>query len=162
MKGKTITLSGCPEGGSTSTYRQSVSDYFDDGTYEQKNDNGNGVTTTLQDGSKVNINIRIYEGYTVNNMTFYPQIEIGEDSTEFESPKLKTVHVDSKSELPVLGLETYEGITNVISPFEISFDYPTSKEGAYILDGYATAKQNERKISDIDSLMTTMMLEEDV
>ena len=157
LKGKTITLSGCPKGGSTSTYRQSVSDYFEDGTYEQKNDNGNGVTTTLQDGSIVNINIRIYEGYTVNDMTFYPQIEIGEDNTEFESPKLKTVHVDSKSELPVLGLETYKGVTNVISPYEISFDYPTSKDGAYILDGYSIAKQNERKLEELDSLMTTML-----
>lgn len=76
LKGKTITLSGCPVGGSTSTYRQSVSDYFDDGTYEQKNDNGNGVTTTLQDGSKVNINIRIYEGYTVNNMTSIHRLKL--------------------------------------------------------------------------------------
>lgn len=62
--------------------------------------------------------------------------------------------------LKFLFLETYEGVTNVISPFEISFDYPTSKEGAYILDGYSIAKQNERKLSDIDALMTTMLDEE--
>lgn len=120
--------------------------------------------------------IMVVTGQTLNNVTFKPMfVEVAEDGSyqeeyipssgydvTFELNELNsnTIHVDSKTELPVLGLETYEGITNVISPFEISFDYPTSKDGAYILDGYSIAKQNERKLEELDSLMTTMLDEE--
>lgn len=62
---KVVVLSGCPEGGSNSTYAliaysQNVSDI------------GEGVTFTTTESNR--IYIRIYKGTTVNNLTFRPMI----------------------------------------------------------------------------------------
>ena len=62
---KVVVLSGCPEGGSNSTYAliaysQNVSDI------------GEGVTFTTTESNR--IYIRIYKGTTVNNLTFKPMI----------------------------------------------------------------------------------------
>lgn len=62
---KVVVLSGCPEGGSNSTYAliaylKSVSDI------------GEGATFTTTGGNR--IYIRIYKGTTVNNLTFKPMI----------------------------------------------------------------------------------------
>ena len=85
--GKKVTVNGCPAGGGDTTYKLfiwkagNVSGQTD--TYVDK---GNGVTFTwLNDGSgdKAVIYINIYEGQTLNNVTFYPMIRLAsvEDDT---------------------------------------------------------------------------------
>lgn len=66
-------LSGCPEGGSPTTYRLQVRV---DNTYFS--DNGNGATFNYTNGSAVNCYclIQIASGATVNNLVFKPMIAL--------------------------------------------------------------------------------------
>lgn len=62
-------LSGCPEGGSGSTYRM----YCAKGNYT-RNDEGNGVLLDSTTETGVLVVIMIYRGYSCNNLTFRPMI----------------------------------------------------------------------------------------
>ena len=65
-------VSGCPSGGGNSTYT----------IYTQgNNDNGNGVIVNTSNGY---IGVRVYRGYTANNVVFYPMLEKGSSKTTFE------------------------------------------------------------------------------
>ena len=63
----TYTLTGCPKGGSETTYCQVLgsSDY---------RDFGNGITRTYLADYKQNLFIKIYSGYTANNLVFKPYL----------------------------------------------------------------------------------------
>jgi hypothetical protein len=75
LKAGTYTLSGCPQGGGDETY----------GVWSSKGqDHGKGKTFTLTEDTEMFLNITIMAGATVNNLTFYPQIEIGESATDYE------------------------------------------------------------------------------
>ena len=63
------TMSGCPSGGSTTTY------YLSDGN--SLNDTGNGSRTTYQTDGKRGVCICILKDTTVSNLVFKPQIERG-------------------------------------------------------------------------------------
>lgn len=62
-------LSGCPEGGSGSTYRM----YCAKGNYT-RNDEGNGVLLDSTTETGILVVIMIYRGYSCNNLTFRPMI----------------------------------------------------------------------------------------
>lgn len=80
---RNVTLSGCPFGGSTSTYF--VNAYriaSTDGSTGTKEDTGNGVTFDfLNDGSgtKASISIVIRGGITANNLVFAPMLRLASD-----------------------------------------------------------------------------------
>ena len=76
IAGKTVTLSGCPTGGSSTTYGIY---YYD--TVTSQFDFGNGVTFIPK--GVVSVNIRIYGGATVNNLVFKPQLELGTTATAY-------------------------------------------------------------------------------
>lgn len=67
------TISGCPAGGSTTTYFIC--------TYSGRADIGSGVTTDYSDLKRVSI--RILSGTTVENLVFKPQIELGTAATPY-------------------------------------------------------------------------------
>lgn len=75
----TYTLTGCPKGGSETTYCQVLgsSDY---------RDFGNGITRTYAADYKQNVFIKICSGYTANNLVFRPKLVKFEDTaaTEYE------------------------------------------------------------------------------
>lgn len=62
-------LSGCPSGGSSSTYRMYIT-----GTGYAKEDFGNGIELSATSVSPLYLIIYIYNGYTANNLTFKPMI----------------------------------------------------------------------------------------
>lgn len=74
--GLTYTLSGCPTGGSSSTYRLAVGNNYID--------NGDGRTFTVSENITVNCQIIVYSGTTVSNLVFRPQLELGSTATSFE------------------------------------------------------------------------------
>mgnify|MGYP002521031345 CR=1 FL=1 len=74
--GQTVTLSGCPAGGSESTYRL---------RYQQTgilSDVGNGATFTVK--VKNYLAIQVFAGTVCNNVVFKPQIEAGDTATAYE------------------------------------------------------------------------------
>lgn len=72
------TMSGCPSGGSTTTY------YLSDGN--SLNDTGNGSRTTYQTDGKRGVCICILKDTTVSNLVFKPQIEKGLVTSPIYSP----------------------------------------------------------------------------
>lgn len=67
-------LSGCPSGGSASTYGIFVSIEKSGETTQYENDYGSGVGFQVQNGWIAKAKIDIKSGQTVNNLTFYPMI----------------------------------------------------------------------------------------
>ena len=70
------TLSGCPTGGSGSTYALVL------GSNDYK-DIGSGVSRTYESDTSQDIFIEIYSGYTANNLVFKPQLETGASATAY-------------------------------------------------------------------------------
>lgn len=70
------TISGCPSGGSATTYYvlQDIGN---------KSDFGNGVTKSFNNESFA-VRLRIMKGYTANGILFRPMIELGTTKTDFE------------------------------------------------------------------------------
>ncbi len=61
------------------------------------------------------------------------------------------VHIDSSAEFPLLGLKSFDGETNVISPGNVKVTYAKSESGAAILD----ASKNKLDKDDIVNNQTT-------
>jgi hypothetical protein len=80
-------LTGCPSGGSGSTYYLALyqSDVID------TSDRGNGKTFTKTNAmTNTNVSIVIANGVTVSNLTFYPMIRLASDTDDTYVPYAKT------------------------------------------------------------------------
>ena len=99
-KGDTYTLSGCPSGGSSSTYRLQI---YHSNLTSTTIDTGEGKPFTANIQSESNVAILIYNGYTANNLEFNVQIEKGSTKTEFQPHQEQTqiVELSSKNILPL-------------------------------------------------------------
>lgn len=74
-------FSGCPKGGTGTTYSLylSTSDYV-----FYKADIGNGISINFEDDKTVSIVINIAKDTTVENLVFKPQLELGSTATAYE------------------------------------------------------------------------------
>lgn len=106
VNGKQITLSGCPSGGSTSTYYVAISGA---NTYV---DIGSGRSQLMPHDCHA-IYLRIQKGTTVNNLVFKPQIEIGTTATEYE-----------QYIAPITADGTIEAITSIYPTTTFTSDTP--------------------------------------
>jgi len=80
----TYTLSGCPAGGGTNSYRLDILTVpVSGGTTETKADNGNGVTFETPGGTTGQVRIRVVSGQTLSNLTFWPKLERGNRATDW-------------------------------------------------------------------------------
>lgn len=76
-------LSGCPSGGSTTSYFM-VAVNGAGITYDKfLRDFGSGISVPSK-GEKWKVSIRIISGYTANNLVFKPQLELGSTATAYE------------------------------------------------------------------------------
>lgn len=91
IRDKTVTLSGCPSGGGATIYTLRKWGQGSSGTYY---DTGNGVTFTADaeslDNYNWNFQIRIYNGITVSNLTFYPMLRLASIEDDTYEPYTKT------------------------------------------------------------------------
>lgn len=62
------------------------------------------------------------------------QIERGSARTEFEPYTESTVQITPSTEFPLLGLKSFDGETNIISPGNVEVTYAKSNSGAAIVD----------------------------
>ena len=91
--GKNVTMTGCPSGGSSSSYYlQAAYIASQDGSTGTKTDFGNGVTFDyLNDGSgtRGNIRINVEPGTTVDHLVFKPMLRLSDDAnTDYQKPTL--------------------------------------------------------------------------
>lgn len=77
--GQVFTLSGCPSGGSNSSYKIFGASGSPNNSFS---DYGNGASFTSN--GKLSLSLFIYAGATFNNLTFYPQVELGDAVTDYE------------------------------------------------------------------------------
>lgn len=76
--GETYTLSGCPAGGSTSTYFMQISNFG--------NDTGSGVTATATENTSSNVALFVFSGYAASNLVFKPMIRLASDTNSTYAP----------------------------------------------------------------------------
>lgn len=90
----TYTFSGCPAGGSDSTYRQRLAVIDSEGKETYYHDYGEGVTFFIKEPAYVASYIEIKSGVVVNDLRFAPQLEIGTQATEYEKYRGKQYTVE--------------------------------------------------------------------
>lgn len=106
----TVVLSGCPEGGAGNTYCMRVKN--DVTAYDNMDEYGTGKVIDDFSFEGCDIYCVVFGGVTVNNITFYPQIEFGEIPTEYEPGNITTYtpaadgSVDVKSVAPFMQIFT--------------------------------------------------------
>ena len=128
------TMSGCPTGGSLSTYRMEAYAYDDSNAYiYTAKDIGSGMTLDLTDNLHFGIRLSVFAGTVVDTLTFKPQLERGEAATEYERPIIGqdvtlTACGKNLADLSVLDGKLMNGI---------SFAYDN---GNVVLNGTATAQ----------------------
>lgn len=83
VKGLDVNISGCPQGGSETTYLLRAQGSKDNKVFDiEVHDYGTG--TTISGANFIRTYMRIAAGTTANNLVFKPQIEIGSATTSYE------------------------------------------------------------------------------
>ena len=93
LRAGTYTLSGCPLGGSNNTYRLDVRPQAGGVIAEEY---GDGATFTLSSDTEVMYIIRVQNGTTVQNLMFFPQLELGTTATDYEPYRESVSYIDLK------------------------------------------------------------------
>ena len=70
----TYKITGCPSGGSTSTYRLTVQVIRSGGGSNYYNDVGAGYTFTLNEGDYLNVTLNVGNGTDMDGLVFYPML----------------------------------------------------------------------------------------
>ena len=161
--GENYTLSGCPKGGSDTTFSM----YIQDISYTQSIiDYGNGATKATS-YTQYYAFIRIAEGYTANNLVFRPMLNTGSEAKPYSKwfPGLKNAYFEKivstgKNLIPYPyadGTVTRSGITftnngdgsvttngtaTADAYFRIVLDLPISKGDKYFLSGCPSGGAN--------------------
>lgn len=81
---KTVTLSGCPQGGGVNTFTLYA---FDTKTNQAYHDFGEGTSFSFSDS--INLYIRVYNTVTVSDVLFTPQLELGATATAYVPHKTR-------------------------------------------------------------------------
>lgn len=110
-------------------------------------DDGKGIVIKESDRVGIpfgNIAIIINAGKTLSNVVFKPMLTTNLDATydDYEPYTESTVHIDSSTQFPLLGLKSFDGETNIIGPANVEVSHALTDTGKYVM-------QNMKDISDI-------------
>ena len=119
----TYTFSGCPSGGSSSTY--CISDSY------ENIDTGDAFTLSFESDSSKEFVILIQPGTTVSNLVFKPQIELGSTATEYEQ---YTKYFVPSPENPVEIQSVGDLVTDTASEYYGKYDIPITVTGKNLFD----------------------------
>lgn len=117
-------------------------------------DLGEGVNAKISpSASYIRVDFNIPDGAFCNNLVLKPMLTTDLNVTydDFVPYTESTAHVDSSTEFPLLGLKSFDGVTNIISPGNVKVTYAKSESGAAILD----ASENKLDKNDIINNQTT-------
>lgn len=152
LKAGQYKVSGCPRGGSYSTYRIGVT--TDSWTLIGTHDHGNGTTITIPSDDYYRINLDVREGYVANNLVFKPMItdvDTPESDYDHYVPYAKTnqqltedsIDWDNFSELGAVNMLPNTATTQTIN----GVTFTVNSDGTVTANGTATANA-VLKISD--------------
>ena len=134
-----LCISGCPAGGSSTTYRMTVNAFKQTETGHTYvagvSDIGNGVVLNLtnKDYSQLEIVINVLSGTTVNNLVFRPMLVLGDTATDYEPYGYKIPLMNSgKNLIPY----PYARTTQTINGITIT----DNGDGSITVNGTATDK----------------------
>ena len=82
--GKTYTMSGTPNGSSDTYCLYTVYKRENGGTTYYPDTSKGKITFTVGASNFVGIRLRVFKGVVMDNVTIYPQVEIGKEKTEYE------------------------------------------------------------------------------
>lgn len=133
-------LSGCPAGGGGYTYKLTIALTAPDGSTRHAVDYGSGGAFTVNDGDILRISISCGDEIgTVNNLTFYPQIEEGQTATSYEPY--------SGTDYPLPTMEPLMSLPNgVCDEYDAVTGVETRRVGKLVFDG--TESWKLQRISD--------------
>ena len=125
-------LSGCPAGGGGYTYKLTIALTAPDGSTRHAVDYGSGGAFTVNDGDILRISISCGDEIgTVNNLTFYPQIEEGQTATSYEPY--------SGTDYPLPTMEPLMSLPNgVCDEYDAVTGVETRRIGKLVLNGTET------------------------
>ena len=137
-KNATYILSGCPSGGTLTTYRMEF--FMSQGNTQllYKRDTGNGViiNNIPENYDIITIKIMVYSGTTVNNLVFKPMLELGNTATDYEPYGYKIPLVNTgKNLIPY----PYSGFGGEKTKIINGITFTDNGGGLITLNGTATA-----------------------
>lgn len=94
---------------------------------------GDGTFTADSDGCW--LWLEVFSGHTVNNVTIYPMItrDLTATVSDYEPYTESKVQITPSTEFPLLGLKSFDGETNIISPGNVEVGYAKNDSGKAIL-----------------------------
>mgnify|MGYP001467781372 CR=1 FL=1 len=128
IKAGTYRITGCPSGGSTSSYRLVIGIT----RVEEKYDDGNGINITVSSDNTYYFAIFVHGGQTVSNLVFKPMIASGTADRPYEP---------STGGIPSPSPDYPQEITNV-GGYDNLFDKNNIISGSYVSDGNGTFVSN--------------------
>ena len=136
-------LSGCPQGGSDTSYKLYIMDNTD---YTASfHDLGNNVSFNHASKTSWDVRIRIASGYTANNLKFYPMIVEGSEIKDYEpygampSPDYKSDVKSCGDNVNLLDFTNYQSFTANNTYYAIKAnDFNLSSNEEYIFNYIAS------------------------
>ena len=96
------------------------------------------------------INVNYGDGNTIpDGVKFAGMIIRDGDSEEYEVPHREIISVANDTTVPVYGLKSFDGVTNILTDYgaEVEVDYPKTVNGQYALSSAKTASDNATAIA---------------
>ena len=118
------------KGLTTNKVRMACNLYFSDNSNEYFSIAQNDVTKTITNKAKLNMRVLVNGGTTVNNVTIYPQIEVGSSSSSFEPYNGNTYPIN----LPVENLLEQNRTTTTIN----GITFRINEDGSVTCNGTAS------------------------
>lgn len=132
-------ISGCPSGGSTSTYRVIVRSYNGSTGVQTESETGNGKSmpsTSLPTADNFSVGIWIASGQTANHV-FLPMVEVGSSKTTFAPYEnlcpitgTDSVEVERMGKNLYIGSPSFDGYNN-ISTYQVASEKYNGHEVIY-------------------------------
>ena len=146
---KNYFISGCPEGGSDTTYRIHTTL---NGSIVGDNDYGQGALRNFETDTTLDVRISVRSGATVNNLIFKPMIIEGTQLTDYEpyTGGKASPNPDYPQDIQVVHGKQYVKFRDTLPKEYTRVDYIESSGTQYIDTGY---KPNSNTKYDLDALI---------
>ena len=128
-------LSGCPSGGSSSTYHILVKRFAQNNPY----DSGNGLDFSVESSDTYHdVYIRVQSGTTINNLTFYPMIRYANETDNTFEPYHSSVEQTLRDAEVIEGKNLLEN--NAVGKTVNGVTFTVNSDGSITANGTATAE----------------------